>query len=257
MAVDVRRDGPVAVVTMSRPEALNAFNTTQLDALLEVALMLSSDQSVRAVVLTGDGDRAFAAGADIAEMSTKTPGQAEVFARLGQGISLVMADAPQPWIAAVNGFALGGGCEIALACDIRLASESALFGQPEVTLGVPAGWGATQRLPRLAGPAVAAELLLTGRRIKADEALRLGLVNAVVPADALLDRALELAQTIASNSPSAVAATKRSLRRAFDLPLDDGLHFEAQTFALTFGSHDQVEGMQAFVEKRQAEFTGE
>lgn len=257
MAVDVRRDGPVAIVTLSRPEALNAFNTSQLETLLEAARSLSSDQSVRAVVLTGEGDRAFAAGADISEMSTKTPSEAYEFARLGQVISTVMADAPQPWIAAVNGFALGGGCEIALACDIRLASQSALFGQPEVTLGVPAGWGATQRLPRLVGPAVAAELLLTGRRIKAEEALRLGVVSAVVPADELMNRALELARSIAANSPSAVAATKRSLRRAFDLSLDDGLQYEAQTFALTFGSHDQVEGMRAFAEKRKAEFTGE
>lgn len=256
MAINVERDGAVAIVTMSRPEALNAFNTAQLEMLLSVAVDLSNDTDIRAVILTGEGTRAFAAGADISEMSTKSPSEAMNFGELGHAIGKAIGHAPQPWIAAINGFALGGGCEMALACDIRIASENAQLGQPEVTLGIPAGWGGTQRLPRLVGPGVAAELLFTGRRLKADEALRIGLVNAVYPADGLMPAAKEMAQTIANNSPSAVRATKEAMRRAFDLPLIDGLAVEAQLFALSFDSADQREGMTAFAEKRRPEFTG-
>lgn len=256
MAINVERDGAVAIVTMSRPEALNAFNTAQLEMLLSVAVDLSNDTDIRAVILTGEGTRAFAAGADISEMSTKSPSEAMKFGELGHAIGKAIGHAPQPWIAAINGFALGGGCEMALACDIRIASENAQLGQPEVTLGIPAGWGGTQRLPRLIGPGVAAELLFTGRRLKADEALRIGLVNAVYPADGLMPAAKEMAQTIANNSPSAVRATKEAMRRAFDLPLIDGLAVEAQLFALSFDSADQREGMTAFAEKRRPEFTG-
>ena len=256
MAVSIDRERAVALVTMSRPEAMNAFNTAQLEALLDVVRELSADTEVRAVVLTGEGKRAFAAGADIAEMSTKSPTEAKQFGDLGHAIGTAIGSAPQPWIAAVNGYALGGGCEMALACDIRLASDSAQLGQPEVTLGIPAGWGGTQRLPRLVGPGIAAELLFTGKRIKADEALRIGLVNAVFPADELLPAAMEMARGIAANSPVAVTATKRAMRLAFDLPLADGLAHEAQVFALTFDSEDQKEGMTAFAEKRRAEFTG-
>lgn len=257
MAVQVERDGAVAIITMSRPEAMNAFNTDQLHALSDRVNELSADQSIRCVILTGEGTRAFAAGADITEMSTKSPSEARRFGDLGHSIGRAIGAAPQPWIAAVNGYALGGGCEMALACDIRIASENAQLGQPEVTLGIPAGWGGTQRLPRLIGPGIAAEILLTGRRLKADEALRVGLVNAVYPADELMSKALEMAQTIAENSPAAVRATKQAMRLAFDVPLSDGLTFEAQTFALAFDTHDQKEGMTAFAEKRRAEFTGE
>jgi enoyl-CoA hydratase len=256
MAVTAERDGPVALVTLSRPEAMNAFNTEQLQALLDVVRELSVDSSVRAVVLTGDGKRAFAAGADISEMSTKSPSEAKQFGDLGHAIGAAIGAAPQPWIAAVNGYALGGGCEMALACDIRVASESAQLGQPEVTLGIPAGWGGTQRLPRLVGPGHAAELLLTGRRINAEEALRIGLVNAVYPAADLIPAAMEMALTISRNSPSAVSASKRAMRLAFDLPLADGLAYEAQMFALSFDTADQAEGMSAFAAKRTAEFTG-
>lgn len=257
MAVLVQRDGAVAIVTMSRPEAMNAFNTAQLQALLDCVREISADSGVRAVVLTGEGKRAFAAGADIREMSTKSPGEALRFGELGHAIGRAIGAAPQPWIAAVNGYALGGGCEMALACDIRLASENAQLGQPEVTLGIPAGWGGTQRLPRLVGPGVAAEMLLTGRRLKADEALRIGLVNAVYPVEELLPKAIEMAQTIAGNSPTAVATTKQAMRLALDVPLSDGLTFEAQAFALSFDTRDQKEGMAAFAEKRRAEFSGE
>ena len=257
MAVKVEREDAVALVTMCRPEAMNAFNTEQLQALLDVVRDISADSSVRAVVLTGEGKRAFAAGADISEMSTKSPSEARQFGNLGHSIGREIGAAPQPWIAAVNGYALGGGCEMALACDIRLASENAQLGQPEVTLGLPAGWGGTQRLPRLVGPGIAAEMLLTGRRLKADEALRIGLVNAVLPADELLPAAMEMARSIAKNSPSAVRATKEAMRLAFDLPLGDGLTFEAQMFALAFDTADQKEGMAAFAEKRSPAFSGE
>jgi len=256
MGVTVERDGSVALVTLNRPEAMNAFNTEQLQSLLKVVQELSADSSVRAVILTGEGKRAFAAGADISEMSTKRPSEAKQFGDLGHAIGIAIGAAPQPWIAAINGYALGGGCEMALACDIRIASETAQLGQPEVTLGIPAGWGGTQRLPRLVGPGQAAELLLSGRRIKADEALRIGLVNAVYPADELIPAAMELAQTISRNSPAAVSASKRAIRLAFDLPLVDGLAYEAQMFALAFDTDDQKEGMQAFAAKRSAEFTG-
>ena len=256
MAVRIERDGGVAVVTMSRPEALNAFNTEQLEALRDAVAEVAADKSVRCAILTGEG-RAFAAGADIKEMAAKSAQEGLAFGQLGHGIGLAINAAPQPWIAAINGHALGGGCEIALACDIRLASEAATLGQPEVGLGILPGWGATQRLTRLVGPGIASELIFTGRRLKAAEARELGLVNAVYPAEELMDRAREMAATIAANSPAAVAASKRMIGLALDGPLAHGLAREAETFALSFGTADQREGMAAFVEKRAAAFTGE
>ncbi len=256
MAVRIERDGAVAVVTMSRPEALNAFNTEQLAALRDAVDEVAADRSVRCAILTGEG-RAFAAGADIKEMAGKSPQEGLAFGRLGHAIGLAINAAPQPWIAAINGHALGGGCEIALACDIRLASETATLGQPEVGLGILPGWGATQRLTRLVGPGIASELIFTGRRLKAPEALALGLVNAVYPLDGLMNKAREMAATIAANSPTAVAASKRMIALALDGPLANGLAREAETFALSFGTADQREGMAAFVEKRAAAFTGE
>ncbi|HMM43636.1 MAG TPA: enoyl-CoA hydratase-related protein [Thermomicrobiales bacterium] len=256
MAVRIERDGAVAVVTMSRPEALNAFNTEQLEALRDAVAEVAADRSIRCAILTGEG-RAFAAGADIKEMAEKSAQEGLAFGRLGHGIGMAINAAPQPWIAAINGHALGGGCEVALACDIRLASEAATLGQPEVGLGILPGWGATQRLTRLVGPGVASELIFTGRRLKADEAQALGLVNAVYPAEELMGEAREMAVAIAANSPTAVSASKRMIALALDGPLANGLAREAETFALSFGTADQREGMAAFVEKRPAEFTGE
>lgn len=256
MAVRIERDGAVATITMDRPEALNAFNTEQLEALRDAVAEVAGDPSIRCAILTGAG-RAFAAGADIKEMAGKSAQEGLAFGRLGHGIGMAINAAPQPWIAAVNGHALGGGCEIALACDIRLASEAATLGQPEVGLGILPGWGATQRLTRLVGSGIASELIFTGRRLKADEARGLGLVNAVYPVGELMDRAREMATTIAANSPTAVAASKRMIALALDGPLGNGLAREAETFALSFGTADQREGMAAFVEKRPAEFTGE
>jgi enoyl-CoA hydratase len=257
MSVDVDRHDGVAIVTMNRPDALNAFNSDQLNAMLETFRGLRSDRSVRCVVLTGAGDRAFAAGADIKEMVDKSPEEGLGFGRLGHAMVNAVEGLPQPVVAAVNGFALGGGSEVALACDIRLASDNAVFAQPEVMLGIAPGWGATQRLPRLVGPGVAAELILTGRRVKADEALRIGLVNAVYPRDQLLPEATKLAKQIAGNSPLAVAAAKRLMQLAFNGQIAGGLETEVRLFGESFGTADQREGMRAFVEKRTPEFTGE
>ena len=257
MAVDVERQDGIAVVTMNRPEAMNAFNSDQLNAMLATFRALRVDRSVRCVVLTGAGERAFAAGADIKEMAEKSPADGLAFGRLGHVVVNAIEGLPQPVIAAVNGFAFGGGSEVALACDIRLASEKAVFAQPEVGLGIPPGWGATQRLTRLVGPGLAAELILTGRRVKADEALRIGLVNAVYPADRLLGEAANLARQIAANSPRAVAGAKRLMQLAFNGQIVAGLETEVRLFGESFGTADQREGMRAFVEKRTPVFTGE
>ena len=256
MSVDLERDGAVAIVTINRPEALNAFNSDQLAALLARVREASADPAIRATIITGAGERAFIAGADIKEMQTKTPLEAKAFAELGHAVCLAIERAPQPTIAAVNGFALGGGCEIALACDIRLAAERAQFGQPEVGLGIFPGWGGTQRLPRLVGVGVAKELIFTGRRVGADEALRIGLVNAVYPAAELLPRARDLAAQIAAQAPLGVRHAKLAINHAFG-ETGGGFEQEAQLFALLFGTADQREGMAAFAEKRRAQFTGE
>ena len=256
MAVDLERAEGVATITLNRPKALNAFDTGQLERLLEMLREVRDDRAVRCVILTGAGDRAFAAGADIKAMADFSPHDGLAFGRLGQAVTAAVEGLPQPVIAAVNGFAFGGGCELALACDLRLASETAQFAQPEVSLGIPPGWGGTQRLPRLVGPGLAAELILTGRRVAADEALRIGLVNAVHPADRLLPEATALARSIAANSPRAVSAAKRAMSLAFGTP-DNGLAAELALFDQSFGTADQREGMRAFVEKRPATFGGE
>ena len=256
MPVTAEINGPVATVTMERREALNAFNTEQLEALLAALDLVVENDDVRVGILTGYGDRSFAAGADIKEMSTKSPAEAIAFASLGHHAAQTLDGSRFPWIAAVNGYAFGGGCEMALACDIRLASENAVFAQPEVGLGIPPGWGATQRLPRIVGPGLAAEMILSGRWVRADEALRIGLANAVYPQAELLEEATKLAEKIASNGPSAVQAAKSLMRTARNSSLDVGLEHEAQQFALLFGGGEQREGMAAFLEKRDAQFDG-
>jgi enoyl-CoA hydratase len=256
VAVDLVRAGRVATVTLNRPEALNAFDEVQLAALLEALAALRHDPEVRCVILTGAGERAFAAGADIKRMLAMGETDRVEFGRLGQRVGLAIEGLPQPVIAAVNGFAFGGGCEIALACDIRLASEKALFAQPEVMLGIPPGWGGSQRLPRVVGLGLAAELIFTGRRVDAAEALRIGLVNAVHPPDRLLPEAVALAEKIAANSPRAVRAAKAALLGAFEQTAK-GLALESELFLACFGKADQIEGMSAFVEKRQPSFSGQ
>jgi enoyl-CoA hydratase len=255
MAIDLERRGALAIVTMNRPEALNAFNHEQLRLIAGVFDELAADNSVRSVILTGAGDRAFAAGADIKEMKDLDGEGGLAFGRLGHRATRSVEELPQPVIAAVNGFALGGGCELALAADIRLASENAVFAQPEVSLGIPPGWGGSQRLTRLVGPGIASEMILSGRRVKAEEALRIGLVNSVWPLEQLMGEAFELAESIAANSPLAVRAAKQLIRLAFNGQAVDGLESEVRAFGAAFTTGDQRAGMTAFVEKRAPAFT--
>ncbi len=257
MAVDVDIADAVAVITMNRPEALNAFDVEQLDHFGVALEKVGKERGVRAVIITGAGDRAFAAGADIKQMAGLSPPEGLAFGRKGHAITNALELLPQPVIAAVNGYAFGGGCEIAIACDIRVASENARFAQPEVGLGIPPGWGGSQRLPRLIGPGLAAEMIYTGRQVQADEALRLGLVNAVYPLDKLMPSAREMAAQIARNSPHAVRATKRLMTLAFAGNPGAGLAAEAAAFGAAFATFDQREGMTAFIEKRQASFVDE
>jgi enoyl-CoA hydratase len=254
MAIEVTREGAVATVTMNRPEALNAFDSAQLDALLAAFAGLRDEAGVRCVILTGAGEKSFAAGADIKEMVDLDEQGGYAFGARGHAAAKAIEALPQPVIAAVNGYAFGGGCELALACDIRICSENAVFAQPEVGLGIPPGWGGSQRLPRVVGPGMAAELILTGRRVKADEALRIGLVNAVHPLPELMPAATTLAAQIAANSPAAVRAAKAAMARAFAGEPSRGLAAELAVFAAAFATADQTEGMTAFVEKRKPTF---
>ncbi len=256
MAVEVTREGAVAVVTVNRPEALNSLNSETNEALLAAVRELSPDESVRAVVLTGGGETSFVAGADIAEMSGLSAEQARRFGALGQSVMSGIEAAPQPWVAAVNGFALGGGCELALACDVRLASENAKFGQPEINLGITPGFGGTQRLTRNVGGGWAKYLVLSGRVIRADEALRIGLIQAVFPKAELMTQAMKLAEELAGKSPLALRYCKAAVNAAADTDLATGQRIECDLFALAFASEDQTEGMSAFLEKRAPEFGG-
>jgi enoyl-CoA hydratase len=246
----------VATVTIAREEKLNALNSAVLDELLRAFLAAKADRAVRVVILTGAGSKAFAAGADIAEMSTLSPDDARRFAERGHRLSLLVERLGKPVVAAVNGFALGGGCELALSCHIRLASEAARFGQPEVKLGLLPGFGGSQRLPRLVGKGRALEILLGGGTIDATEALRIGLVNRVVPADGLEAAARELASRIAANGPLAIEYCLAAVLSGAEMPLDEGLRLEAALFGLCFASDDMREGTKAFLEKRRPEFKG-
>lgn len=249
---DVGADGAwLALITIDRPKALNALNP-QVLAELEQAFVEARGATV--VVLTGGGAKAFVAGADIAVMKDLDPAGAAHFAAVGQRVFDGIAGFPAPVIAAVNGFALGGGCELALACDLVLAAPNAVFGQPEVKLGVIPGFGGTQRLVRRIGAMRAAELVYSGRSMKADEAAAIGLVLRI--ADPVLDAAVALAESIAAMGPVAVQLAKRSLQVASDVTLREGLLLEREMFGLCFGTTDQKEGMTAFLEKRPARFTG-
>jgi enoyl-CoA hydratase len=254
--VGVARSGGVVTVTIDRPEARNAVDGPTLEALVAAFSELRDDRSVRAVILTGAGERAFVAGADIKAMKDLDEAGARDFAARGRRLGELIEALPVPVIAAVNGFALGGGCELALACDFIYAARGAKLGLPEVGLGVIPGIGGTQRLVRRVGPARARELIFTGALIDADEALRIGLVNAVVEPAALLERTRAVAESIAAKAPLAVAAAKRALREGADLPLADGLALEGALFAQLFATHDQKEGMSAFVDKRLPSWLG-
>lgn len=253
----VDRDDHVVTLTLNRPDKLNAINEELLGALGRELLDLSRhDAKVRCAILTGVGDKAFAAGADIAAMSDMSVVQAKHFAEIGHRVALSIELCAFPVIAAVNGFALGGGCELALACDFIYASDKAKLGQPEVNLGVIPGFGGTQRLARRVGEARARELCMTGDMVTAVEAHRIGLVNAVVPHDELMARVRDLAKKIASKGPLAVAAAKRAILRGADVPLATANELEATAFASLFATHDQREGMHAFIERRPAKFEG-
>ena len=244
------------MLTIDRPDALNAFDVATLTALRDRLLELHEDADARVIVLTGEGDRAFAAGADIKYMSRLDPAEAKEWGELGHTAGQLLETNPRPTIAAINGFALGGGCELALACDLRYASRSARLGQPEISLGIIPGWGGTQRLARVCGLGVAKDLILTGRTVDADEALRIGLVNAVFEAGELLKRTLETARLLASKSPVALRAAKVALNHALQGDHVENLGRETSLFGELFSSEDAKEGMAAFVEKREPRFVG-
>lgn len=250
--ITYEQEGFVGVITINRPKALNALNSEvlkELDATLEGVDL----ENTRALVITGAGDKSFVAGADIGEMSTLTKAEGEAFGKVGNDVFRKIETFPIPVIAAVNGFALGGGCEIAMSCDIRLCSDTAVFGQPEVGLGITPGFGGTQRLARLIPVGKAKEIIYGAVNIKADEAYRIGLVNSVYPLEELLPAAKKLAAKIAKNAPIAVRACKQAINEGLDLDMDQAIALEEKLFGSCFETEDQREGMKAFLEKRKVE----
>ena len=243
------QEGPILTLTLNRPEALNALNAQVLDD-LDAALDAVDLSAVRCLIFTGTGDKAFAAGADIAAMANMTPEEAAAFSRRGNEVFRRIETFPLPTIAAVNGYALGGGCELAMACDMRLCSETAVFGQPEVTLGITPGFGGTQRLMRLVGMGKAKELIFSARNVKAPKALEIGLVNAVYPPEELLPAAKKLGARIAKNAPIAVRACKAAMNEGIDLPMDEAVDAEIREFSGCFETEDQKRGMAAFLSKQ-------
>ncbi len=246
------QEGAVGVVTVDRPKALNALNSEVLDELRRTFEAIDLE-TVRCVVVTGAGEKSFVAGADIGEMSSLTRAEGEAFGKKGNDLFRMIETFPIPVIAAVNGYALGGGCELALCCDIRICSENAQFGQPEVGLGITPGFGGTQRLVRAVGPGRAKEMIYTARSIKAEDALRAGLVNAVYPLAELMPAAMKLAGNIAKNAPIAVRACKKAINEGTQLDMDSAVALEEKLFGSCFETEDQREGMQAFLEKRKVE----
>ena len=249
----LEKKGNIAVATINRPKALNALNSQVLEDLNELVDLVTADEEIRALVLTGAGEKAFVAGADIGEMSTLTKAEGEAFGKKGNDVFRKLETMPIPTIAAINGFALGGGCELSMSCDIRICADTAVFGQPEVGLGITPGFGGTQRLARLVSPGMAKQLIYTARNIKADEALRIGLVNAVYPAEELMAAAEKMAATIAANAPIAVRACKKAINEGLDVDMDAALVIEEKLFGSCFETADQAEGMGAFLEKRKHE----
>lgn len=242
------QDG-IAILKINRPKALNALNSDVLDDLLDCTAKIAADKTIHVVVITGEGEKSFVAGADISEMQPLDPVAAATFGRKGQAVMTAIENLPQPVIAAVNGFALGGGNELAIACDIRIASEKAKFGQPEVGLGITPGFGGTQRLPRLIGPGRARYLLYSAEIINAHKALEFGLVDMVVAPEALMETALGLATKIKKQRPEAVRQTKLCALRGTEAPLTTALEFEAQAFGICFATQDQKDAMQKFLDK--------
>lgn len=244
--------GAVGIITISREKALNALNSTVLKE-LDVTLDGVNLDEVRCLILTGAGEKSFVAGADIGEMSSLTKAEGEAFGKIGNDVFRKLETFPIPVIAAINGFALGGGCEIAMSCDIRICADNAVFGQPEVGLGITPGFGGTQRLPRIIGVGMAKQMIYAGRNIKADEALRIGLVNSVYTMEELMPNAEKLAQTIAKNAPIAVRNCKEAINKGLDVDMDQAIVIEEKLFGDCFESYDQKEGMTAFLEKRKVE----
>jgi enoyl-CoA hydratase/carnithine racemase len=251
------KKGPIAHVTINRPKVLNALNKATIAELNEAFKDARDDAAIRGVILTGAGDKAFAAGADISEMANDTPAEAEDKTRHGQRLTRLIENLGKPVVAAVNGFALGGGCELAMACTIRLAVETARFGQPEVTIGIIPGYGGTQRLPRLVGKGRALQLILSAEMIDAQEAYRIGLVNEIVAKDNLFPRAEAILNKINANAPTAVKLAIEAANRGLDVSLADGLNIEASLFTQSFATEDRKEGVAAFREKRKPNFKGQ
>lgn len=247
--VDYESKGQIGIITINRPKALNALNSEVLDELKTVVESVDMEE-IRCLIVTGAGEKSFVAGADIAEMSGLSAAEGEAFGKKGNDIFRMIETLPVPVIAAVNGFALGGGCELSMCCDFRICSENAMFGQPEVGLGITPGFGGTQRLARLVGPGMAKQLIYTAKNIRAEEALRIGLVNAVYPLEQLIPEAEKLAARIASNAPIAVRACKKAVNEGLEADMDAAIVLEEKLFGSCFGTHDQKEGMSAFLEKR-------
>jgi enoyl-CoA hydratase len=252
----LERDGAVAVLAINRPQVLNALNTETIDELRRAVLELKRDASVRVLVITGAGDKSFVAGADINELAVQTPVQGKEHALRGQHVFDLIENMGKPVIAAINGYALGGGCELALACTLRLAADTARIGQPEINLGIVPGYGGTQRLSRLVGKGVALDLLLSGRQMTAAEALQIGLVNRVVPAAELMTAAKTLAAELAAKAPLAAQYIIEAVNRGLEVPFDKAQFLEATLFGLVASTDDMREGTRAFLEKRKPDFKG-
>jgi enoyl-CoA hydratase len=252
----VRREETTVVLTLNRPEQRNALNEEVLRLLRDALAAAERDPSVRALVVTGSGDRAFCAGADIRQMTGMDVVQGREWSLLGHDVFQRIEDLPKPVVAAINGTAVGGGCELALACDFRFIAEGALLGQPEIKLGMIPGWGGTQRLPRIVGAALAKDLVLTGRMMAADEALRVGLVSGTTPPGAVMEQALVYARQFAQLPPLAVGFAKQAIEQGADLALREANLLEAELFARSFATEDRAEGLAAFLEKRPPRFQG-
>ena len=254
--VKLEKKNSIAYVTIDRPKVLNALNMVTMQELWQVFSDLKDDKQIRVVILTGAGDKAFVAGADINELNKNNPVEAKAYTHKGQATLDLIENLGKPVIGCINGFALGGGCEIAMACTMRIASENAKLGQPEVKLGLIPGYGGTQRLPRLVGTGLAMQILLTGEMITAQEAHRIGLVNEVVPADRLIPRAEEIAQKITGMAPLAIQYCMEAVNRGMNMTLPESLFLEATLFGMCCATEDKKEGTTAFLEKRAANFQG-
>ena len=253
----VERKGAVGIITINRPKSLNALSRATVAELAAAIEELNADDAIRAIILTGAGEKAFVAGADIGEFnSLRSAEEAAEYARAGQAVLNRIERLPKPVIAAINGYALGGGCELAMACDIRIAADTARLGQPEINLGIIPGYGGTQRLTRLVGKGMAKLLVLSGDQISAQEAQRIGLVDVVVPAAELMPKALELAGKLASKAPVALRLCKQAINEGAEGTLASGLDHEAALFGVVFDTEDRVEGVSAFLEKRKAAWKG-